>query len=120
MRKITLTLLFSAWSVGLLWAQPKQFFTNTVPLTEEMRLSITDSRDVPIGTASNGEQIPATRRLYWSLQNVSSNQWSSIIFLGMSNSFDFKLETTSGVAIPKTERGKAMSVGPKSLTDLSS
>lgn len=36
----------------------------------------------------------------------------------MTNSFDFKLLAQNGIAIPKTSRGKAVSGGPKSRTDL--
>jgi hypothetical protein len=61
-------------------------------------------------------QLDADKDLYCMLHNASSNT-IGVVFLGITNSFDFKLFDANGMEIPKTVEGKLMSVGPTSVTN---
>lgn len=101
-------------------AEPTEPVTNAVPIGQEgIRLALTDDLDTPGATFQSmlaDQELVADQPIYWLLHNTSSN-WSSFIFLGLSNSFAFELLTTNGIVLPKTAKGKGMSRGPKSLTD---
>jgi hypothetical protein len=95
--------------------------TNDVPIVEYgMRLALCDN-SAEAGTERdmlNEKELNASKDIYWVLHNPSSTR-TSIIFIGMTNSFDFKLFNTNGVETPKTAKGKAMSLGPQTRTSIS-
>jgi hypothetical protein len=96
-------------------------FTNHIGIEDRgIHLSLSDANlgDDPTHQALlEGKELDAGAQISWILHNTSSN-YSSVIFLGMTNSFDFKLLNERGEEVSKTKKGKAMSVGPASLTNL--
>ena len=101
-------------------SQSSQLLTNDVPIgTGGMRLIITDNDDATSTQEISSQlELSADKDAHWVLHNSSSNFWQSVVFKGMNNSFAFELRTTNGISIPKSAKGKAMSVGSKSLTNI--
>jgi len=102
-------------------AQADLPLTNDVPVVDYgMRMAFCNA-DFDF---TNSMQIVAQRELradadvQWFLYNTTTNTFLTVIYLGQTNSFDFRLFNANGTEIPKTAKGKAMSVGPKSLTSL--
>ena len=100
--------------------QTPQLLTNDVLINNAgMRLIITDEETpASLKAMAADKEVFADRPMYWMLHNTSSNQWQSVLYLGITNSFDFDMKTTNGFFVPKTANGKTLSVGPKSLTNI--
>jgi hypothetical protein len=98
-----------------------EILTNHVAIENRgMHLSLTDVNLEETHTQEmllKERELHAEARISWILHNTSSND-ASVIFLGMTNSFDFKLFDEKGVEISKTTKGRSMSVGPIAPADL--
>ena len=111
------------WPILNVIAQANLSLTNDVPIVDYgMRLAFCNS-DIDMTDPQHifdQHVLRADRDIEWMLHNTTSNTFLSVVFLGDTNSFDFHLFSTNGVEIPKTDKGKAMSVGPVSITELQS
>jgi hypothetical protein len=115
-----------AFSIAVLcvlhaWGQDQraQPLTNDVPITSYgIRFGLGDNFwDAPnLEAMYERTDLMADQPLTWYLRETL--QSSSVVFIGMSNSFAFDLKTRAGISIPKTAKGRAMSAGPASLTSL--
>jgi hypothetical protein len=113
------TLFSAVFLIGIMAAKagPKDPLTNHIVLNEAagIHLSLAYYDDVAHDYNLNGKEIFADKRPYWILDRTSTN-FGHIAFIGMSNQFDVKLWNKDRVEVPKTAKGKAMSVGPPSLS----
>ncbi len=118
--KTTLTLLLS--SIVLAGSgnnMSSELLTNNIPLEQAgLRLVISDGDPSKPGTMLTDKELSTGHHLWWMLHGDSTNPWTSVIFIGMSNSFDLQLRTTNKVLIPKSAKGKSMSAGPQERTNL--
>jgi hypothetical protein len=118
----TLTaIVIALWSSAVIGnAQASLPLTNDVPIVDYgVRMALCDdffdhNFSKPLADVSD---LHAEKELTWILHNPAPGI-QSVIFIGVSNSFDFRLFSTSGAEIPKTSKGNAMNVGPKSLTTI--
>jgi hypothetical protein len=122
MKMILITSFALFWSVAALdGGQANLPLTNNVPVVDYgMNLALCDNFGESHNEYDmlNEKELKADKDLTWILHNTTSNNWNSVIFLGMTNSFDFRLFNQDGLEIPKTIKGKAMSAGPKSLSQI--
>jgi hypothetical protein len=118
----TLLAVFAGLLASCLFAlaQTNLSLTNDVPIGEYgMRLVFCDNfferpNSLPLTDVSD---LHAEKELTWLLHNPTTNK-VSVIYIGETNSFDFKVFNTNRTEIRKTARGVAMTAGPKSLTTL--
>lgn len=93
--------------------------TNAVVLPGQgMRLLLSDEWPKPMDEMARDLEMDADGSLVWAMENLTANKFNAALFLGMSNSFAFDATTTNGIRVPRTARGDAMNVGPRSTTDL--
>jgi hypothetical protein len=58
------------------------------------------------------KEVMANSPLYWILDNTTSNQFTSVCFIGMEHAFSTKLFDSQGHIVPLTDYGTQMNSGP--------
>lgn len=115
---ITIPQIVCLFFVGLINCYGNEFITNHVALLNKsiyFSLSGADlDNNFTLQDVQSNKEISTDRQLHWILENKGTN-YENLMYLGMTNSFEFNLFDTNGNKIVKTARGKAMSMGPKSL-----
>src|SRR5262245_34168424 len=108
MRNLKRLILFLLLPVLSVWGsdQQTQSLTNDVLITDSgIRFGLCDNfwEISDVQKVYRRTELTADQPLIWYLRETSSNRSSSVIFLGMSNSFAFDLKTPDGVSVPKTK-----------------